>query len=141
MAKKEMIQHEGVVVKVSPQELEVLIQSHSACSLCHAGKVCSMADMKQKTIVTERPHTDIRTGDRVIVYARVGHAFYSVFLAYIMPSILILAAIFLMEKSGSDELTAAIAGLVLLTAYFFVLYLSRNKISRRIKFTVEKCNS
>ncbi len=141
MAKKERVQHEGVVVKVSTQTLEVLIQSHSACSACHAKGACSMADMKQKMIVTQKPDTDIQIGDKVMVYASMNHAFYSVLLAYILPSILILTAIFFLEKSGSEELTAAITSLILLAVYFFILYLFRNKISHKIRFTVEKSNS
>lgn len=138
MADKERIQHEGIVKSVSAQTLEVLINSHSACSGCHAKGACGMSDMKQKIITTIRPAGDIRVGDKVMVYASVGNAFYSVLLAYIMPSILILAAIFFLEKSGSNELTAAVTSLILLIVYFFILYLCRNKISKKIKFTVEK---
>lgn len=138
MADKERIQHEGIVKSVSAQTLEVLINSHSACSGCHAKGACGMSDMKQKIITTIRPTGDIQVGDKVMVYASVSNAFYSVFLAYIMPSILIIAAIFFLEKSGSNELTAAVSSLVLLIVYFFILYLCRNKISKKIKFTVEK---
>lgn len=140
MAEKERVQHEGIVVKVSTQTLEVLIQSHSACSGCHAKGACTMADMKQKTIITRKPETDIQVGDKVMVYASMNNAFYSVLLAYIMPSVLILTAIFFLEKSGSNELTAAVISLVLLVVYFFIIYLCRNKISKKIKFTVEKSN-
>lgn len=138
MADKERIQHEGIVKSISAQTLEVLINSHSACSGCHAKGACGMSDMKQKIITTIRPTGDIQVGDKVMVYASVSNAFYSVFLAYIMPSILIIAAIFFLEKSGSNELTAAISSLILLIIYFFILYLCRNKISKKIKFTVEK---
>lgn len=138
MAAKERIQHEGIVKSISAQTLEVLINSHSACSGCHAKGACGMSDMKQKIITTIRPAGDIQVGDKVMVYASVSNAFYSVFLAYIMPSILIIAAIFFLEKSGSNELTAAISSLILLVIYFFILYLCRNKISKKIKFTVEK---
>lgn len=140
MAEKERVQHEGIVVKVSIQTLEVLIQSHSACSGCHAKGACTIADMKQKTIITRKPETDIQVGDKVMVYASMNNAFYSVLLAYIMPSVLILTAIFFLEKSGSNELTAAVISLVLLVVYFFIIYLCRNKISKKIKFTVEKSN-
>lgn len=99
-----------------------------------------MADMKQKTIITRKPETDIQVGDKVMVYASMNNAFYSVLLAYIMPSVLILTAIFFLEKSGSNELTAAVISLVLLVVYFFIIYLCRNKISKKIKFTVEKSN-
>lgn len=138
MANKERVQHEGIVKSISTQTLEVLISSHSACSGCHAKGACGMADMKQKIITTPRPDDNIQVGDKVMVYASMNNAFYSVLLAYIMPSILILATIFFLEKSGNNELMAAISSLVLLVIYFFILYLARNKINKKIKFTVEK---
>lgn len=141
MAKNNRIQHEGIVKSISTQTLEVSITNHSACSGCHAKSACGMADLKQKIIVAQRPQETIQPGDKVMVYASVNNAFYSVLLAYIMPSILILAAIFFLEKSGSSELYAAIISLVLLTGYFFILYFCRNKIARKINFTVEKIDN
>ena len=132
MGKSSRVQHEGIVKSISTQTLEVSIISHSAKS------ACGIADMKEKVITAQRPREELRPGDRVIVYASVNNAFYSVLLAYIMPSILIIATIFFLEKSGSSELYAAISSLILLAGYFIILYFCRNKIARKINFTVEK---
>lgn len=136
MATQNKIQHEGIIKSISTQTLEVVINSHSACSSCHAKGACGMAEMKQKIITVTKPAGNFRPGDKVMVYASAGNAAYSVMLAYIMPSVLILVAIFCLEKSGSSELYAAVISLGLLVIYFFALYLFRNKISKRIKFTV-----
>ena len=133
MGKSSRVQHEGIVKSISTQTLEVSIISHSACSGCHAKSACGIAD-----ITAQRPREELRPGDKVIVYASVNNAFYSVLLAYIMPSILIIATIFFLEKSGSSELYAAISSLILLAGYFIILYFCRNKIARKINFTVEK---
>ena len=131
MGKSSRVQHEGIVKSISTQTLEVSIISHSACSGCHAKSACGIADMKEKVITAQRPREEL-------VYASVNNAFYSVLLAYIMPSILIIATIFFLEKSGSSELYAAISSLILLAGYFIILYFCRNKIARKINFTVEK---
>lgn len=141
MAEKERVQHEGIVKSISAQTLEVLINSHTACSGCHAKGACGISEMKQKIITTRRPAGEIRVGDKVMVHASMNNAFYSVLLAYVLPSVLILAGIFLLEKSGLDELLSAISSLILLTFYFLILYLFRNKISRKIKFTAEKTDN
>lgn len=138
MAGKERVQHEGVVKSISAHTVEVSIISHSACSGCHAKGACGMADMKQKIITAQRPDEELSIGDKVTVYAAMNNAVYSVILAYVMPSVLIISSIFFIEKSGSNELHAAIASLVLLAVYFVILYLFRNKISKKIQFTVEK---
>lgn len=138
MAGKEYVQHEGVVTGISVHTLEVTINSHSACSGCHAKSACGMADMKQKVITTNRPAGNFQIGDKVMVYAAMSNAVYSVILAYVMPSILIIAAIFFLQETGSNELSAAVTSLLLLIIYFFILYLFRNKIGKKIKFTVKK---
>lgn len=138
MRTKEEIEHEGIVKSVSAQTLEIVIQSHSACAGCHAKGACGMSEMKQKLITVQRPEGAFKAGDKVMVYASLNNAFYSVLLAYILPSVLIIAAIFVIEKSGCSELTAAISSLSLLAVYFFMLYLCRGKINKKIKFSVEK---
>lgn len=136
MAKND-VQHEGIVTGISSQTVEVTIQSHSACAGCHAKSACGIADMKQKVITAQRPAEEIRIGDQVMVYAAMSNVAYSVILAYVMPSVLILTGIFLLEKSGISELQAAVSSLILLVIYFFILFLFRHKISKKIKFTVQ----
>ena len=138
MAASGKIQHEGIVTKITTQTLEVMIQTHSACSACHAKGACGMSEMKQKYITIDHPQGDFQVGDKVTVYANTNLAVYSVILAYVMPSVLIIVTIFFLERSGNNELYAAISSLILLALYFFILYLFRNKISKKIKFTVEK---
>ncbi|MDE6451178.1 MAG: SoxR reducing system RseC family protein [Odoribacter sp.] len=134
----EKVQHEGIVKSISAKTLEVQINNHSACSGCHAKKACGMENAKQKIVTVPLPDEEIHIGDKVIVYASLSHAFYAVLLAYVIPSILIIAVIFFLETSGSSELTAAFSSLVLLVLYFAVLYVSRRKINKKIKFTIKK---
>ena len=138
MASKEKIQHEGFVRNLSKESIEVVIDSRSACSACHAKSACGISDSKEKTIVVQRPSGNFSIGERVIVSASLGNALYSVLLAYIFPSLLILATIFFIEYYGHDELTAAIGSLAMLVFYFIILYLMKNKISHRISFTIKK---
>lgn len=138
MAEREKIQHEGIVISLSTQTLEVAISSHSACADCHVKGNCGMAEVKQKIITVDRPfQKEIKVGDKVMVYANLSNAFYSVWLAYILPSILIIVSIFFFQWTGYHELTSAIIALILLVLYFFILYLFRNKIHKKIKFSIE----
>lgn len=138
MTGKNSIWHEGIVRDIKAQTIEVVIHSHSACSGCHAKGACGMSDVKQKIIIAERPAFDLKAGDRVVVYAAMGNAVYSVIIAYVVPSILIISAIFFLVRAGVSELTAAVTSLILLGVYFWALYLFRKKIGKKIKFTVSK---
>lgn len=141
MGNTNRIWHEGIVGSVAAQTIEVVINNHSACSECHAKGACGMSEVKQKIITACRPDFEVITGDKVMVYAALSNAIYSVIVAYILPSILLVAAIFLLTNAGISEMTAAISGLVLMAGYFMVIYLCRNRMNKRIKFTVEKINN
>lgn len=141
MAGNNSIWHEGIVRDVAAQTIEVVIHSHSACSGCHAKGACGMSDTQEKIIVAERPGFEIKAGERVIIYATTNNAIYSVVLAYVIPSVLIILAVFLLVRAGTSEVAAAIASLVILAVYFWMLYQFRKKIGKKIKFTVEKKDS
>ena len=141
MAEKERVHHEGIVRSISDKTLEILIISHSACSGCHAKGACGLDKATQKLITVPLPEEELHVGDKVTVYASLGNAFYSVLLAYVVPSVLIIASIFFLEMSGSNELTAAVYSLLLLALYFGILYLLRHRINKKIKFTAEKTNN
>lgn len=136
--KNSSIWHEGIVRDVKAQTIEVVIHSHSACSACHAKGACGMSDIKQKIIVAERPPFEVKAGDRVTVYAAMNNAVFSVIVAYVVPSVLIVLAIFLLVRIGVSELMAAIGSLALIALYFWMLYLLRDKIGKKIRFTVRK---
>lgn len=138
MATQNKIEHEGIIQSISSETLEVVINSHSACSGCHAKSACSMAEVKQKIITVTKPAGNFQTGEKVMIYASTGNAASAVVLAYVFPSVLILTAIFILGKTGHSELYAAVASLGVLAIYFLTLYLFRKKIGRHIKFSITK---
>lgn len=138
MTGKDRISHEGVVQNIGIQTIEVVITSQSACSGCHAKGMCGMSEAKEKVVTAQRPDFDVKPGDKVLVVGTTGNALFSVVIVYVLPSVLILGSIFLLEKIENSELTAAIGSLLLLVLYFFILYLFRNRISKKIKFTVQR---
>lgn len=138
MAQKNKIGHDGIVKKITEQTIEVIIECQSACAGCHAKGVCGMADLKQKTITAERPSFPITPGDKVTVYASVNNAVYSVILAYIIPVLLIIGLIYLLLYIGAGETIAALGALGGIAVYFILLYFNRQRIGKKIRFTIEK---
>ena len=93
--------------------------------------------MALKSITAEKPNEDVKIGDKVIVSASTQNAMLSVLLAYIVPSILIIAVLALLILAGTSEVLAATLSLTTTTVYFIVLYLLRNKFAKKIKFKVK----
>ncbi|MFR5659810.1 MAG: SoxR reducing system RseC family protein [Butyricimonas faecihominis] len=72
-----------------------------------------------------------------MVCASTQNAMLSVLLAYIVPSVLIIAILTLLILAGISEILAATLSLTVTTVYFIVLYLLRNKFAEKIKFKVK----
>ena len=132
---KNTIEHDGIVTQVAETFIIVTIQSQTACAGCHAKGACGMSEMALKSITTEKPNEDVKIGDKVIVSTQ--NAMLSVLLAYIVPSILIIAVLALLILAGTSEVLAATLSLTTTTVYFIVLYLLRNKFAKKIKFKVK----
>lgn len=138
MVKKDRIGHEGIVKSIAEQTIDVRIVSRSACAACHAKSMCGIAETVQKTVTAQRPDFPVLPGDKVMVYATVRNALYSVMMAYIFPSVILVGTIAGLVAAGYEEITAAAGALTTLSVYFAGLYFSREKIGKKIKFTVEK---
>lgn len=141
MAEVKKIGHEGIVKSVSEQTIEVMITSSSACATCHAKGACGMSETSQKIITALRPDFEISTGDKITVYATTHNAAYSVILAYVLPSVLLIAGITVLVSFKISETLAAAGALAILAIYYTGLYLNRDKIGKKIIFTVEKQNA
>lgn len=134
---KNTIEHDGIVTQVAETFIIVTIQSQTACAGCHSKGACGMSEMALKSITAEKPNEDVKIGDKVIVSASIQNAMLSVLLAYIVPSILIIAVLALLILAGTSEVLAATLSLTTTTVYFIVLYLLRNKFAKKIKFKVK----
>ncbi|GHV66385.1 hypothetical protein FACS1894199_09680 [Bacteroidia bacterium] len=132
------IGHEGIVRELTPQYVEVLITSASACSTCHAKGACGMAEAKEKVITATHPNFELTKGAQVMVYTTMNNAMFSVLMAYVIPIVVIVGVLGAVLSFGNSELHAALVALAASIVYFFILYLYRGKLEQRIQFTVEK---
>lgn len=134
---KNTIEHDGIVIKVADTYIIVAIQNQSACAACHSKGACGLSEVMQKNITAEKPNTNVKVGDKVIVSASTGNAMLSVLLAYIIPSALIIVILTLLVLAGFSEVMAATLSLLTIAIYFITLYLLRDKFAQKIKFKVK----
>lgn len=141
MIKTQKISHEGVILKILANQVEVSIESKSACSSCHARGTCGVSsDMKNMTIIGSSKDNSLNVGDRVIVIGKMRDGFLSLTMAYLIPTVLIVITLIAFTLCQFDELYAAIASLIVVMIYYLILFLLRTKIGKNIKFTIEKIN-
>lgn len=136
----ESIYHDGIVEKVDGHTLFVRIVQQSACSGCHAKALCAAAEKKDKIIEIADTSGAYRPGEEVRICGHSSLGLQAVFLAFVVPIILIVAALAAANQLKLGDTAASVTCLILLAAYYGLLYMLRDKLKKRFTFTVEKLN-
>ena len=138
MKNEETISHEGIVTKITDDELEIKILAQSACAACHAKSACSMGEQAEKTLTVPRPKDkEFALNQKVNVRMAIGQGNKAAVLAYLLPIILLLAVLFVCIGLGLGEGLSAIISFISLVPYYIVLYLRRDKLKRQFEYTIE----
>ena len=136
----ESIQHRGVVERIEGKIVYVRIVQQSACSGCHAQAMCSASEKKDKIIEVPDRSGAFRPQEEVLIEGQSSMGLKAVFLAFVLPLVLILAAVILGNQLRWKETASALAGLILLFFYYGILYVLRDKLKKRFIFTLKKLN-
>lgn len=133
-----IISHEGVVTKITDEELEIKILSQSACAACHAKSACGMGEQAEKILIVPRPKSkDFALMQRVNVRMAIGQGNKAAVLAYLIPIILLLAVLFVCLGLGLSEGISALLSVVALIPYYIILYLRRDKLKQKFEYLID----
>lgn len=139
MAGKEEISHPGKVLEITPTQILVQIEARSACASCHASALCGMSESEQKIVSVPASLKDnYLPGEDVDVVLKASMGHKAVWLAYCIPLIVLLAVMFAALKAGASELTAAGTGICATAAYYFVIWLVRDRLRTEYNFNIRK---
>ena len=131
------ISHKGIIKKLSDKSIIVGIITESACSSCHAKGVCSVADMKDKEIEINHFSDTFHLGQPVEVVGKTSQGFKALFYGYVFPFILIMTVLIILTSLRFSEGLSGLVSLSVLIPYYFVLYLTRNKIRESFEFKIK----
>ena len=135
----ESINHNGIIEKIDGNAVFVRIIQQSACSGCHAQSMCSASEKKEKIIeVNDNNPGRFHVNEEVTLCSQSSLGLQAVFLAFVLPLIVVVAAIVAGSCLQWDETTSGLTGLLL--PYYCILYLMRDKLKRRFIFTLKKLN-
>ncbi len=139
---KERIEHDGTVVAVDKDYISVELLSKSACAACHAKGVCGASDEAVKVVEVAQDITtlseDYQVGEKVNVVMSPSMGLQAIWLAYVIPLIVLLASILVFHLCKAGELVMGLGSLGIVAVYYFGVWLFRNKISRIFIFSIEK---
>ena len=136
--KEETISHEGIVMKITDDELEIKILAQSACAACHAKSACGMGEQAEKTLTVPRPKDkDFSLLQKVNVKMAIGQGNKAAVLAYLIPILLLLAVLFVCLGLGLNDGLSALLSIVALIPYYIILYLRRDKLKKQFSYIIE----
>lgn len=130
---EDTIRHNGIVERIDGDTAVVRIAQTSACAACHAAKMCMASESRDKRIEA-RMLEPLSVGDEVEVLVREQAGWLAVFLAYIIPFLLLVAAVAGFDHMGWSEAKAGTAALVSVAVYYVILRLFRDKLQRKFTF-------
>ena len=138
MKNTETISHEGIVTKITDDELEIKILAQSACAACHAKSACGMGEQAEKFLTVPRPKDkEFTINQKVNVRMAIGQGNKAAILAYLIPIILLLAVLFVCLGLGLSEGLSALLGIIALIPYYIILYLRRDKLKEKFEYHLE----
>ena len=139
--KGEVITHRAKVIHVADNYVDVVVLSESACASCHAKGQCGAAESREKRMIIEPPVASyFSEGEEVEVFTEKVMGIKAVWVAYILPFLLVLFLLLVLLQTGCGELISGISALSVLVVYYIILYALRSRLSREFVFNIRKIN-
>lgn len=134
------ITHEGIVVGVEGQHVTVQFVRNSACSQCHAKALCSggNSESESRTVVANSYGVPYSVGEQVRVVVSNSMAWSAVVVAFLVPLVLALVSLFVVIGLTGSEPIGCFATLGALAVYYFVVWLFRHRLERKVEFTLQR---
>lgn len=116
------IKHQGVIETIEGSHIQVRILQTSACASCSIKGHCTSVDVDEKLIDihTSDAHT-YQVGESVWVMGALSMGMKAVLLAFVLPLVILVAALFILMDILEDELLAVAGSIVCLSVYYILL--------------------
>ena len=132
------IDHKGTVALVGRNFVRVDIEVMEACGSCASRKACAMGQGTTREIMVYTDEAQrYSIGEVVNVLAKQTVGLTAVLLCYVVPLVILVSALALPISLGVSEGIAALLSLTVTALYYFVLWLFRNRIAKRVVFTIQ----
>ena len=138
---KETIEHQGVIESIEGRHVKVNILQVAACSECKARSLCASSESKEKVIDVYEDDATLKykIGELVMVCGALSMGKQAVRLAFGVPVVLIVVWMLVaMVWLKLGELMSVGMLAVLLAAYFYILYLNKDRMAKQFAFWIEK---
>lgn len=138
MSSNSDIAHRGRIVSITPEVTTVEIVSEPACSACHAKGLCSLGDATVKQVeLPTRGWDNYVVGDEVQVILRASMGHKAVWLAYVVPLLVMVAVLLGTLAAGGSELLAGSLAIGAIALYYVLIWLLRGRLRNEYIFNIK----
>jgi sigma-E factor negative regulatory protein RseC len=136
MESKQEVTHTGLISKVAKKGIKVKIGVLAGCSHCQLKGSCNMVEQSDDELFIECDPSPFKTGQQVTVSLKSARGTSSMFMSFIIPFIILISSMSVASLFFKNEAIIGIVSLILLLLYFSIYYLFRNRIKKKLKYTV-----
>jgi len=130
--------HPGKVVTIDKNLVSVEIIALTACASCKSKNMCSMSNSTEKIIdVPTLTPENYAVGQDVNIVMRESLGMKAVFLAYVMPFLVCMAALFGLSFVFESELVYGVGAVAAAALYYITLRKFSDKISKEFVWHLE----
>lgn len=142
MEKVQQIEHRGIIKAIEGNNIKVSILAKSACLSCQLKTSCNVSDIEEKLVdITSSDAKIYNVGETVDVFYRQTLGYRALFLAYLLPFLIVMTVLIIMIIITGKEGLSGITALATLIPYYFILKLSKGKINRTFLFSLKRANT
>ena len=134
--------HPGTVVAVDDGTVSVRITRLSGCASCSAYSKCGFAEQKDSIVTVPTDHwQDYHVDDKVSVVVGTRRGLQAVFIAFILPALMLLTTFIILYALHLSELWCVLITLSVVGIYCGILYLVRKRLNSRFEMQIENSQS
>jgi sigma-E factor negative regulatory protein RseC len=129
------LQHSGLVTEVTNTKVKITLTEVSGCSSCH-NSLCMLGESKAKQVEIPSKDRAFTVGQKVVIRIKPSSGYIALFLLYLLPFGLMVAAMLLLLHYNYSEGIAGLGSLLILVPYYGVLYRSQKYFQKQCEFEI-----
>jgi len=131
-------EQKGIIESTNNNRIRIRIDRESACGHCDAHGICSLAGLSERIVEIDDATPCYTVGETALVTITRSMGNKAILLGYLIPFVLLVTTLIISTVCMLPEWLAGILSLWMLLPYYFLLYLFRERLRRKITFSIRK---
>lgn len=132
------IEQTGTVEEITGHTIRVKTLREASCGQCSANGLCYLGESPERIVEISNFTPDIKVGDTVGIVISRSMGNKAIFLAYLVPFLLLISVLILLNQLGSPDWLAGTMAISVLIPYYFILHLFKNRLQKSFSLSARK---